>query len=211
MSFKTNFTAAQLALMLPSNKETESWFTHLEQNLPDFGIDTPRRIAAYIAQCSHESGEFRILQENLNYSDQGLQSVFKKYFPTQESTVGYARQPQMIANKVYADRNGNGPEDTGDGWNFRGRGLIQLTGKDNYEKASQSIFQDKRWLENPDMVAEKSGAVLSACWFWKMNNLNILADAGKIDDITRKINGGLNGQAQRLDNYIKCCKILGIL
>ncbi len=163
--------------------------------LPKFGIDTPLRKAHFLAQLAHESGALQFTQENLNYSVQGLRSVFGKYFPTIELANAYARKPEKIANRVYAGRMGNGNEASGDGWKFRGRGLIQLTGKDNYQKFSQENGID--CIKNPDLLLQPEWALTSACWFWKKNNLNKFADADDIIMVTKRINGGTHGLPDR--------------
>jgi putative chitinase len=170
--------------------------------LPKFGIDTPLRKAHFLAQVAHESGGLQFTQENLNYSVQGLRSVFGKYFPTIEIANTYARKPEKIANRVYADRMGNGNEASGDGWKFRGRGLIQLTGKENYQKFSDENGID--CVKNPDLLLQPEMALTSACWFWKKRNLNEFADKNDIIMITKRINGGTNGlndRQQYLDSF----------
>lgn len=160
--------------------------------------------AHFFGQCAHESGGFKVFSENLNYSDKGLNGIFKKYFPTIASTAGYARKPEKIANKVYANRMGNGPESSGDGWKFRGRGPIQLTGKSNYTQFAQDIERPDV-LTNPDIVATEL-AFESALWFFRKNNLFAIADKGVSDavigQITRRVNGGTHG----LDDRIKKTK-----
>jgi putative chitinase len=160
--------------------------------------------AHFFGQCAHESGGFKVFSENLNYSDKGLNGIFKKYFPTIASTAGYARKPEKIANKVYANRMGNGPESSGDGWKFRGRGPIQLTGKSNYTQFSQDIGRPDV-LTNPDIVATEL-AFESALWFFNKNGLFAIAAKGVTDavigQITRRVNGGTHG----LDDRIKKTK-----
>lgn len=167
-----------------------------------FQINTSLRLAHFLAQCGHESGGFRATQENLNYSAKGLNSIFKKYFPTEASAVDYARKPQKIANKVYANRMGNGPEESGDGYKFRGRGYIQLTGKSNYTLFGTAIGEDI--CANPDLVSSKY-SLLSAAWFWSKNGLNTIADGGPTDSvvtsITKRVNGGTNGLADRIAHF----------
>jgi putative chitinase len=176
------------------------------QMIPDtaakFQINTPLRLAHFLAQCGHESGGFRVTQENLNYSAKGLAGIFKKYFPTEAAATPYARQPQKIANKVYANRMANGSEASGDGFKFRGRGYIQLTGRDNYTQFGKAIGEDM--AANPDAVSSKY-ALLSAAWFWSKNGLNKLADAGSTDatvtSITKRVNGGTIGLADRIKHF----------
>ena len=161
---------------------------------------TNGQAAHFFGQCAHESGGFKVFSENLNYSDKGLNGIFKKYFPTIASTAGYARKPEKIANKVYANRMGNGPESSGDGWKFRGRGPIQLTGKDNYTAFATSIGRPDV-LTNPDIVCGEL-AFESALWFFRKNNLFAIADKGVTDavitQITKRVNGGTHGLDDRL-------------
>lgn len=168
---------------------------------------SPQRLAAFLAQIAHESGGFNFTKENLNYSAQGLQGVFKKYFPTEELANEYARQPERIANRVYASRMGNGDEESGDGWKFRGRGLIQLTGKNNYSRFAEAlgIGLDELvdYLETPE------GAVASAAWFWDTNGLNAFADSGDFVTLTKRINGGTIGLEDRKHHYELALEILG--
>ena len=167
-----------------------------------FQINTPLRLAHFLAQCGHESGGFRLTQENLNYSAKGLNGIFKKYFPTEAAAAPYNRNPQKIANKVYSNRMGNGTEASGDGYKFRGRGYIQLTGKDNYTAFGKSINEDM--TANPDKVAS-SYALLSAAWFFSKNGLNKMADEGSSDlvvtKITKRVNGGTIGLPDRIKHF----------
>jgi putative chitinase len=167
-----------------------------------FGVNTPLRLAHFLAQCGHESGGFRITQENLNYSAKGLQGIFKKYFPSEALALDYAKKPQKIANRVYGGRMGNGNEASGDGFKFRGRGFIQLTGRDNY-KAFDDAVEDNI-LENPDLVATKY-PLASAAWFWNKNKLNQLADKGDTTEVvtmvTKRVNGGTIGLADRIKHF----------
>ncbi len=167
-----------------------------------FNINTPLRLAHFLAQCGHESGGFRVTQENLNYSAKGLMGIFKKYFPTQQLAEAYQRQPQKIANKVYASRMDNGNEASGDGFKFRGRGYIQLTGRANYTAFGKAINEDI--ANNPDVVSGKY-ALLSAAWFWSKNGLNALADGGASDQvvtsITKRVNGGTIGLPDRIKHF----------
>ena len=167
-----------------------------------FQINTPLRLAHFLAQCGHESGGFRATQENLNYSAKGLAGIFKKYFPTEAAAAPYARQPQKIASKVYGGRMGNGPESTGEGYKFRGRGYIQLTGKENYTAFGKSIGEDI--ISNPDVVASKY-ALLSAAWFFSKNGLHKIADEGASDTvvtkITKRVNGGTIGLPDRIKHF----------
>jgi putative chitinase len=167
-----------------------------------FGVNTPLRLAHFLAQCGHESGGFRLTQENLNYSAKGLMGIFKKYFPTQALADAYARKPEKIANRVYGNRMGNGPEASGEGFKFRGRGYIQLTGKQNYTAFDLAVPDDI--LANPDLVSTKH-ALASAAWFWKKNGLNLIADTGSstevVTKITKRVNGGTIGLADRIKHF----------
>lgn len=159
----------------------------------------PARLAGFLSQTAHESGGFNFIKENLNYSAKGLMGIFKKYFPTEELAKQYERKPEKIANRVYGNRMGNGPEESGDGYKFCGRGLIQLTGKQNYTKLAEdlgiSIDETIAYLETP------SGAVSSAGWFWDNNNLNQYCDKGDFVTLTKRINGGTIGLADRQHHY----------
>jgi len=167
-----------------------------------FQINTPLRLAHFLAQCGHESGGFRLTKENLNYSAKGLMGIFKKYFPTEALAKQYERKPEKIANKVYGGRMGNGPEASGDGAKFCGRGYIQLTGKYNYTAFGKSINEDM--TVNPQAVADKY-ALLSAAWFFNKNGLHKLADGGATDavvtQITKRVNGGTIGLADRIKHF----------
>ena len=174
-----------------------------------FNINTPLRLAHFLAQCGHESGGFKVTQENLNYSAKGLMGIFKKYFPTQALAESYQRQPQKIANKVYASRMDNGNEASGDGYKFRGRGYIQLTGRANYTAFGKAINEDI--ANNPDVVSGKY-ALLSAAWFWSKNGLNTLADGGSSDQvvtsITKRVNGGTIGLPDRIKHFKEYYELL---
>jgi len=174
-----------------------------------FEINTPLRLAHFLAQCGHESGGFKLTQENLNYSAKGLNGIFKKYFPTLESAVPYERKPEKIANKVYGGRMGNGAEASGEGWKFHGRGFIQLTGKDNYTAFTKSIGED--CVSNPDLVASKY-ALASAAWFFNKNGLHKMADGGANDttvtSITKRVNGGTIGLPDRIKHFNEYYKLL---
>lgn len=187
-------------------ERADKWVPWLNMTMLKYDIDSPQRQAMFLAQLAHESGSFRFVEENLNYSVEALQRVFKKYFPTDELALMYARQPEKIANRVYANRMGNGEESSGDGWKYRGRGLIQLTGKDNY--AAFSLKANNNALLEPDLVAEPELAAMSAGWFWDTNGLNKLSDAGDVRAVTRRINGGFNGLADREAKYNKLITIL---
>lgn len=173
----------------------------------DFSKVVLYRQASFLAQTAHESASFTAVKENLNYSAKALRAVFKKYFPTDELAEQYARQPEKIANRVYANRMGNGDEASGDGWRFRGRGLIQLTGKNNYTSCSADIHVDL--IANPEWLESPQGAVSSALWYWNKNNLNSYADVEDIRGMTKRINGGYHGLDDRIAKYNKAKEILG--
>lgn len=174
----------------------------LPEVMSKFKIDTAVRLGHFLAQAGHESGGFKITNENLNYSAKGLQGIFKKYFPSEAIALDYAKKPQKIANRVYGGRMGNGNEASGDGFKFRGRGYIQLTGRDNYTAFGKAIGVAIE--ETPDLVATQY-ALLSAAWFWSKNNLNKIADTGATDEavtmITKRVNGGTIGLADRIKHF----------
>ena len=174
-----------------------------------FGITTNLRLAHFLAQCGHESGGFRATQENLNYSAKGLRGIFKKYFPTDALAAAYQRNPQKIANRVYGGRMGNGPEASGEGYKFRGRGYIQLTGKENYTAFDKTVPEDI--LANPDLVASKY-ALASAAFFFNKNNLWRICDQGYTDQVvtsvTKRVNGGTIGLPDRIKHFKEYYKLL---
>ena len=161
--------------------------------LDNYGINTPLRLSHFMAQIEHESG-LKPISENLNYSSKRLIQIFSKYFTTHESVL-FAYKPIQIANRVYANRMGNGNEASGEGWKYRGRGFIQITGKENYFRLH--VDTDLDCVIDPDLLLIEANAMISACWFWKLKNLNKLADKNDIKAITRKINGGYNGLDHR--------------
>jgi putative chitinase len=196
-------TAEQFAQIFPHNNDPQGWVNSMTQVFPKYGIDQPHRIAAFLAQCGHESAGWSTFEENLNYSAEGLCKIFGSHFHGMEDAQNYARQPELIANRIYANRMGNGPEESGDGWKYRGRGPIQLTGKENYTKFAQDMFDDwQNLVEHPDWVTEdKDFALMSAIWFWNAHNLNQYADAGDIKTMTKIINGGYLGLEERQNLY----------
>lgn len=167
-----------------------------------FQINTPLRLCHFLSQCGHESGNFKAVSENLNYGAKGLLGLFKKYFPTEDLAKQYERKPEKIANRIYGGRMGNGPEASGEGYKFRGRGYIQLTGKDNYSAFDKVVADDI--VANPDLVATKY-PLLSAAWFWNSRGLNALSDKGASDvevtAITKKVNGGTIGLEDRIKHF----------
>jgi putative chitinase len=176
--------------------------SQMPEVIEKFQINTPLRMAHFLAQCGHESGGFKLVRENLNYSSKGLLTTFKKYFPTEQKAKLYERNPEKIANLVYGSRMGNGDETSGDGFRFSGRGYIQLTGKNNYTAFDKIV--EENLLEQPGLVATKY-PLLSAAWFWSTNKLNLLADKGATDAdvtaITRRVNGGTIGLHDRIKHF----------
>jgi putative chitinase len=207
MSFTFNFTKEQLKDMIPKNPYVDQWFEALSEILPEYEITTPQRVAAFLAQCAHESGGFVFLKENLNYKAASLRRVFPKYFPDDAIAAQYAGKGEMIANRVYANRMGNGPEESGDGFRYCGRGLIQLTGKNNYTFFAGSL--DIPVEEASEYLQTFEGAVQSACFFWEQNKLNQWADAGDILTLTKRINGGTIGLEDRQKHYQHALHIFG--
>ena len=207
-SFEFDFTQDQLERIIVKNPHIEHWYEALAKILPDYDINTPARVAAFLAQCAHESGEFRFIQENLNYKAESLCKVFGKYFPNMDIANQYAHNPEKIANRVYANRMGNGPEESGDGYRYCGRGLIQLTGKINYRKFAESI--DTPVEDITEFLGTFEGAIQSACWFWETNNLNKWADAGDIKQMTKIINGGFIGLEDRIKHYEHAMHVFGV-
>jgi putative chitinase len=203
-------TREQLQQIIPRNPYIDQWVSALNQLLPDYGIDTPQRVAAFLAQCAHESGNFVFLKENLNYRAASLRKIFPKYFPDDAIANQYASLPnkaEAIANRIYANRMGNGPEESGDGYRYCGRGLIQLTGRNNYEAFADSIESTPE--EVSAYLETFEGAVQSACWFWETNNLNQFADTDDIKTMTRRINGGFIGLEDRIKHYEHARHVFG--
>ena len=208
MSFEFDFNADQVRELLKGNTEAEEWFECMEEILPYYDINTVNRVAGFIAQCAHESNNFRITQENLNYSAKGLNAVFPKYFVRAgRNAQEYHRQPEKIANVVYANRMDNGDTASGDGWRFRGRGIIQLTGRYNYTKFGESLSLSAE--QAIKYLKTKKGALESACWFWDTNGLNKWADKQDIVGMTKRINGGTIGLEDRKKHYKHALEVLG--
>ena len=206
---KFNFTQDQLAKVLTHNKDVASWHTAMCEVLPKFEIDSELRVAGFLAQCAHESNDFTVLQENLYYTADGLTKIFPRYF-TSVNPADYAKQPEKIASRVYGDRMGNGNEASKEGYKFRGRGPIQLTGKDNYTACSKSVYGDLRLVESPDLVTtDKEAALSTACWFWKKNGLNEIADRGDVVAMTKRVNGGTIGLDDRKKHYDTAMAVFG--
>jgi len=204
-------TKEQLQQLLPKNPYIDHWHHALSILLPDYEINTPQRIAAFMAQCAHESGGFTALKENLNYKPATLRKLFAKYFPTDALAEEYCAKPnkqEAIANRIYASRMGNGDEASGDGYKYCGRGLIQLTGKSNYQAFADSLQISPE--EASQYLATFEGACQSACWFWEANNLNQWADKGDILTLTKRINGGTIGLEDRIKHYEHALHVLGV-
>lgn len=186
----------------------DSVLSQIPDTMTKFNINTPLRLAHFLAQCSHESANFTAVRENLNYSADSLKKVFPKYFPGTLSEQ-YQRNPEKIASKVYGGRMGNGDETTKEGFKFRGRGFIQLTGKDNYKSFGQAI--NENLVENPDLVATKF-PLLSAAWFFSKNGINTIADKGPTDEVikevTKRVNGGTIGLEDRVSKFKKFFNLL---
>ena len=190
------------------NPYIDQWYAALAQLMPDYDINTPHRVAHFVAQCAHESNNFLFIQENLNYKAVSLRKTFAKYFPTDELAAQYALKPEKIANRVYANRMGNGDEASGDGWRYCGRGLIQLTGKDNYTFFAGSLGIPVE--EASEYLATFEGAAQSACFFWEQNKLNRFADANDVKGLTRAINGGFIGLEDRIRHTEHALHVLGV-
>lgn len=205
-----NLSAEQLSAILPNNKEIKAWHDAMVKILPKYEITSKIRIAAFLSQTGHESLDYTIMSENLNYSAKGLNTVFAKYFKNAGRDANlYARQPEKIANIVYANRLGNGDTASGDGWKYRGRGIIQLTGYSNYKAFADYI--DKTVEETIQYVQTKEGALESAAWFWNSRNINKVADTGDVVAVTRLINGGTHGLTDRTKRYNNALKVLNSL
>lgn len=210
---KFELTKEMLGAMIPGNSKLDMWYDAIVEIFPKYDINTPERMAGFIAQCAHESNNFKSLEENLNYSESALNRVFGRYFGTggtKRNAKEYARNPEKIANYVYMDefrkyKMGNVKE--GDGWLFRGRGLKQLTGRENYTKFGKTVGMTAE--QAAEYVATEKGAIESACWFWKTAKLNAIADKGDIVKMTKKINGGDIGLADRTKRYNAAIEIMG--
>ena len=199
--FKFDFEPTVIQILLAGNKEWENWYIAMCEILPSWGIDTIDRVAAFIAQCAHESRSFNVLTENLNYSSEALNKIFPKYFKNAgRNAENYHRQPEKIANVIYANRMANGDVDSGDGWRFRGGGILQLTGRHNYTEFGKAVGMSAE--EAVNYVRTKEGALASACWFWNSNNINKYCDARDIVGMTKKINGGTIGLEDRKKHYL---------
>ena len=216
-----NITLEAFKALFPTNKNPQAWVDGLNAQLPLYAIDTKQRVAAFLGICGHETGGFVVLEENLNYSAQGLANTWparyaikgkdgKPIKPYKPSELAYRlhRQPEKIANNCYADRMGNGSELSGEGWKYRGRGVIQTTGKGNYKVASLKIFKDNRLLTQPELLVQPEYAIASACVFWQKAGCNTPADKGDMLTVTKLVNGGTIGLEERKALYQKALTVL---
>jgi putative chitinase len=207
-NFKFNFEPWMAQELLHGNREWEEWYAAMCEILPLWEIDTAERVAGFIAQCGHESRNFNVLTENLNYSAKALNTIFPKYFKRAGRDANeYHRQPEKIANVIYANRMDNGDADSGDGWRFRGGGILQLTGRHNYTEFGEDVEMSAE--EAVDYVRTKKGALDSACWFWDENNINKHCDNMDIVKMTKRINGGTIGLQDRKKHYVHALDVLG--
>ncbi len=207
-NFNFNFTEDKLKAALPNIKDSSEWMKSVKKLLPVYGITTKERVAMFLAQTGHESLDWTILEENLFYRSETLLRVFPKYYKTKADADAHAKKPALIANRVYANRMGNGDTASGDGYTFRGRGILQITGKNNYARCSNGLYGDLRLLKMPDLLKTKDGSVGSAAWFWSVNNLNTVSDKQDIVTASRIINGGTNGLDDRKSRYNRIMKLL---
>lgn len=205
-TFNFDFTLDKFKKIFPKLGNPAGWHTILVSILPIYKINTLNRVSCFLGQTAHESMNFTALEENLNYSTRGLLTVFPKYFKSRSLAEQYARKPEKIANRVYGNRMGNGPEESGDGFRYKGRGLIQLTGKNNYTAFSNSI--GRTLDETVEYLKLPEGAVESACWFWNTNKLNQYADTLNHTMLTKLINGGDRGLADRITKTNTILRIL---
>ena len=208
MSFEFDFTSDKVAQILAGNSQAGEWYFALCDNLPGAQITTVNRVAAFMAQTSHESGNYKTLHENLNYSAKGLVATWPKRFTVDKAPL-YERKPEKIANCVYSNRLGNGDETSGDGWKYRGRGILQITGKENYSTCSQAVYGDNRLVLTPDLLeSDPDASIKAACWFWTTRKLNQYADELDIKTMTAKINGGYIGLDDRLARFANAVEVL---
>jgi putative chitinase len=205
--FTFDFTQEKFEQIIGKNPNSNHWFEALCEILPGYDINTVPRVAAFLAQTAHESGGYRAIKENLNYKAESLCKVWPRYFPDMATAKSYEKQPERIANRAYGNRMGNGPEESGDGWKYAGKGLIQLTGKDNYTRYAESLEISVE--EASEHLTTFEGCVQSAAWFWEANNLNQWADSGDILTMTKRINGGTIGLEDRQKHYTHALHVLG--
>lgn len=205
-------TESQIRRIMPKAKSANvtAFVKCFNEHSERFGINTKLRVAAFLSQIAVESVQLNATEENLNYSADGLLKTFPTYFKTRADAEAYARQPQRIANRVYASRMGNGDEQSGDGWLFKGRGLIMTTGKDNYQRYAKSEYCVGDLMKHPEWLAVYPGALKSAMFFWLVNGLNALADREDIRTICKRVNGGWNGLSDRLYYWRQARKVLGV-
>ena len=205
--FKFNFEE-WMAEELIHRDDWKDWYEAMCEILPLWSVDTIERVAMFVAQCGHESAGFRVLSENLNYSAKALNTIFPKYFRRAgRDANNYHRQPEKIANVIYANRMDNGDSDSGDGWRFRGGGILQLTGRYNYTQFGKAVEMSPE--QAVDYVRTKKGALDSACWFWDTNNINKWCDAMDVVGATKRINGGTIGLDDRKKHYLHAIDVLG--
>jgi putative chitinase len=204
--FNFEFSVEKLEDILTGNKQVKEYYNALCKALPKYDITTERRVAGFLAQCAHESNNFKVLRENLNYSADGLKRIFPKYFKDVDPN-DYARQPEKIANRVYANRMSNGDEDSGDGWRYRGRGVIQLTGRDNYSRFAKDMGMSLD--EVVDYLETIEGAIMSAAWYWNSRKINSAAEDNDIVKMTKLVNGGTIGLEDRKKHYAHILEVLG--
>lgn len=204
--FTFEFSQEKCTAILQNNPYSEHWHEALCKILPDYNISTPERVACFLGQTMVESAGYKALVENLNYRPETLCKIWPSHFQSEEIAQQYAHHPEQIANRAYAGRMGNGDEASGDGWKYCGRGLIQITGKDNYSRFAQSI--DTPVEEVPEYLGTFEGAVQSACWFWENNNLNQYADQGDVLTITKHVNGGTLGLEERQQHTHQALQII---
>ena len=202
------FTKEQLKEILHRDREVDEWYDAMIEMFPKYGITTKNRVAGFLAQTAHESANYKTITENLNYSAKGLDAIFGKYFTRRGiSPKNYHREPAKIANHIYANRMKNGDTASGDGWRFRGGGILQLTGRHNYTAFGKSVNMTAE--DATDYVRTKQGAIESACWFWRTNNINKHCDNNDIITMTKRINGGTIGLADRKKHYAHALEVLG--
>jgi putative chitinase len=201
-------TKDQIIALLHGNSEAAAWADAALEILPQYEINTPNRIAGFFAQCGHESMNFTVLSENLNYRAETLEKLFSKYFSKAgRDAAAYAKQPEKIANVIYANRMGNGDTASGDGYRFRGRGIVQLTGRDNYTAFGKSVGLTAE--EVIFFMTTKTGALKAACWYWNSRNINAACDANDITKMSKLVNGGTIGLEDRRKHYEQALAVLG--
>lgn len=202
-------TPDQFQQLFPDAPDADQWCQVIEELLPRYNIDTPERVSAFLSQCAVETGGWRKFEENMNYSADRIMQVWPRIFD-RELALQCHRNPEMVGNHAYANRMGNGGPETGDGWKYRGRGPIHLTGRRNYTMFAETFDDPSLIIETPDVVAEdKHISLISALWFWDINNLNDLADVRQITKLSRKVNGGDHGLPQRIALFQSTLDLIG--